>query len=95
MNALGYETFHVAAHDRSARVLDRFCLDHPGRIQTACIMDIPPTATTFAMINQALATAYFHLFYLIQQAPFPKRMIAADPASWLKGRLSRWSMGNE
>jgi haloacetate dehalogenase len=95
MTALGYETFHVAGHDRGARVLHRFCLDHADRIRTACLMDIAPTSTTFAMTNQALATSYFHWFFLIQQAPFPERMIAADPAYWLKGCLSRWSMGNE
>lgn len=95
MTTLGYLRFHVAAHDRGARVLHRLCLDHAERIQTACIMDIAPTATTFALTNQALATSYFHWFFLIQAAPFPERMIAADPASWLKGCLSRWSMGNE
>lgn len=95
MTALGYQRFHVAAHDRGARVLHRLCLDHPERIQTACIMDIAPTATTFALTNQALATSYFHWFFLIQAAPLPENMIAADPAAWLKGCLSRWSMGNE
>ncbi len=95
MAALGHATFHVAGHDRGARVLHRLCLDHPDRIRTACIMDIAPTAATFALTNQALATAYFHWFFLIQKAPLPERMIAADPASWLNGCLSRWSMGNE
>jgi haloacetate dehalogenase len=95
MSALGYQRFHAAGHDRGARVLHRLCLDHPERVQTACIMDIAPTATTFALTNQALATSYFHWFFLIQAAPLPERMIAADPASWLKGCLSRWSMGNE
>lgn len=51
--------------------------------------------TTFALTDQTLATVYFHWFFLIQAAPLPERMIAADPASWLKGCLSRWSMGNE
>jgi haloacetate dehalogenase len=95
MAALGHEQFHVAAHDRGARVLHRLCLDHADRVLTACIMDIAPTATTFALTNQALATAYFHWFFLIQKAPLPERMIAADPATWLKGCLSRWSIGNE
>lgn len=58
-------------------------------------MDIAPTLSTFALTDQALATAYFHWFFLIQAAPLPERMIGADPASWLKGCLSRWSMGNK
>lgn len=95
MTALGHQRFHVAGHDRGARVLHRLCLDHEARIRSACIMDIAPTLTTFALTNQALATAYFHWFFLIQAAPLPERMIGADPAAWLKGCLSRWSMGNE
>ena len=95
MTMLGFPRFHVAGHDRGARVVHRLCLDHPERVLRACVMDIAPTATTFAMTDQALATDYFHWFFLIQQAPLPERMIAADPAYWLKGCLSRWSMGNE
>ncbi len=95
MSALGHRQFCLAGHDRGARVTHRLCLDHPERVLAACIMDIAPTATTFALTNQALATAYFHWFFLIQPAPLPERMIAPDPAAWLKGCLSRWSMGNE
>lgn len=95
MAALGHARFHVAAHDRGARVTHRLCLDHPDRVLSACVMDIAPTATTFALTDQALATTYFHWFFLIQPAPLPERMIAADPATWLKGCLSRWSLGNE
>jgi len=94
MHALGFEKYHVAAHDRGARVLHRLCLDYPERVQSACFMDIVPTATTFAMTNQALATAYFHWFFLIQAAPLPESMIAADPRAWLVGCLMRWSGGN-
>ena len=95
MTALGHERFHVAGHDRGARVVHRLCLDHQPRIASACVMDIAPTLTTFAMTDQAMATAYFHWFFLIQPQPLPERMIGADPESWLKGCLSRWSMGND
>ena len=95
MTALGHQQFHVAGHDRGARVLHRLCLDHPARILSACIMDIAPTLTTFELTDQALATAYFHWFFLIQAQPLPERMIGADPESWLRGCLTRWSMGNE
>lgn len=95
MTVLGHQRFHVAGHDRGARVTHRLCLDHEARILSACVMDIAPTLTTFELTDQALATAYFHWFFLIQAAPLPERMIAADPAAWLKGCLSRWSMGND
>lgn len=95
MTALGHRRFHVAGHDRGARVAHRLCLDHEARVASACIMDIAPTLTTFELTDQALATAYFHWFFLIQAPPLPERMIAADPESWLRGCLTRWSMGNE
>ncbi|MFA4969857.1 MAG: alpha/beta fold hydrolase, partial [Sulfuritalea sp.] len=95
MTALGHARFHVAGHDRGARVVHRLCLDHEARVASACVMDIAPTLSTFAMTDQALATAYFHWFFLIQQQPLPERMIGADPESWLRGCLSRWSMGND
>lgn len=95
MSALGYRRFQVAGHDRGARVTHRLCLDHEERVVGACVMDIAPTLTTFELTDQALATAYFHWFFLIQAAPLPERMIAGDPAAWLKGCLSRWSMGND
>lgn len=95
MDVLGYPRFHLAGHDRGARVAHRLCLDFPERVLAASVMDIVPTATTFALTDKALATAYFHWFFLIQQAPLPERMIAPDPGGWLRGCLSRWSMGNE
>lgn len=94
MQSLGIPHYHVAAHDRGARVLHRLCLDYPTQVRSATFMDIVPTATTFAMTNQALATAYFHWFFLIQAAPLPETMIASDPEAWLRGCLHRWSGGN-
>ncbi len=95
MTVLGHETFYVAGHDRGARVVHRLCLDHAARVTAACVMDIAPTSTTLALTDQALATAYFHWFFLIQAPPLPERMIGADPEAWLRGCLSRWSHGNE
>jgi len=95
MDSLGYGTFHLAGHDRGARVAHRLCLDHPGNVLSACLMDIAPTRTTYALTNRAMATAYFHWFLLIQSAPLPERLISADPQFWLRGCLARWSMGDE
>ena len=49
----------------------------------------------YSAVTGCARMTYFHWFFLIQQAPLPERMIAADPACWLKGCLSRWSLGNE
>lgn len=91
MSALGFKRFAVAGHDRGGRVARRLCLDHPDRVTAAAVLDIVPTATVFATTDQALATAYYHWFFLIQPAGLPERMIGADPRWWLGETLRRWA----
>jgi haloacetate dehalogenase len=56
-------------------------------------MDIVPTREVYARTDRALATAYFHWFFLIQPHPLPERLLAGDPEYYLRSRLLRW--GNE
>lgn len=85
MSALGHERFLVGAHDRGARVAHRLALDHPDRVIRLATLDIAPTREMYAQTTDAFARAYWHWFFLIQPAPFPERMIGADPkAYWLK-----------
>lgn len=91
MKALGFDRFAVAGHDRGGRVTRRMCLDHPDRITKAAVLDIVPTATVFATTDQALATAYYHWFFLIQPDGLPERMIGADARWWLGETLRRWA----
>ena len=91
MTSFGYEKFFAAGHDRGARVLHRMVLDHPARVQKACVMDIAPTYHMFKTTDQAFATGYYHWFFLIQPDALPERMIGADPAYYLTEKLRRWS----
>lgn len=91
MAALGFERFMVAGHDRGGRVVHRMCLDHPERVQRAAVLDIVPTRTLFRATAQALATGYYHWFFLIQPEPLPERMIGADPLFYLHKKLGQWS----
>lgn len=85
MTALGHERFCIGAHDRGARVAHRLALDHPGRVDRLATLDIAPTREMYANTTDAFARAYWHWFFLIQPAPFPERMIGADPeAYWRK-----------
>jgi haloacetate dehalogenase len=85
MSALGFERFAVGAHDRGARVAHRMALDNGGRVTRLATLDIAPTREMYAGTTDAFARAYWHWFFLIQPAPFPERMIGADPkAYWLK-----------
>ena len=91
MSALGFDQFAVAGHDRGGRVTRRMCLDHPERITGAAVLDIVPTAKVFATTDQALATAYYHWFFLIQPDGLPERLIGQDATWWLNETLRRWA----
>lgn len=85
MTALGHETFLVCGHDRGARVAHRLALDHADRVRRLAVLDIAPTREMYRDTTDAFARAYWHWFFLILPAPFPERMIGADPDGyWLK-----------
>ena len=71
MQALGFEQFHLAGHDRGGRVAHRLALDHPDAVQSIAVLDIAPTETMYARTNRRFATGYYHWFFLIQPAPCP------------------------
>lgn len=83
MRTLGFERFRLAGHDRGARVAHRLALDHSNAVEKLALLDIIPTLQMYEATDQALATAYFHWFFLIQPAPFPEHFIGLDPAFFL------------
>ena len=93
MEALGYPTFRVLAHDRGARVAHRMAVDHPERVLRLATLDIAPTLAMYEQTNLAFATQYFHWFFLIRPFPFPETLIAADPELYLKHTLGGRSAG--
>src|SRR2546427_5622501 len=93
MQRLGFEQFFLAGHDRGGRVGHRMALDHPERVKKLAVLDIVPTRTMFAQVNQYLATVYWHWFFLIQPFDLPERMIGADPELFLRNFFSRLCAG--
>jgi haloacetate dehalogenase len=91
MAGLGFSRFKVAGHDRGGRVAHRLALDHPERLEALAVLDIVPTRTVFGAIDQALATAYYHWFFLIQPYDLPERLIGADPVYYLRTKLGAWA----
>ena len=87
MRRLGFARFRVAGHDRGARVIHRMALDHPDAVARLALIDIAPTATMYATTDRAFATRYFWWFFLIQPAPLPERLIAADPEFFLRTHI--------
>jgi haloacetate dehalogenase len=93
MARLGFERFQVVGHDRGARVTHRLCLDHPQRVERACVIDIAPTLTMYERTDRAFATAYYHWFFLIQPAPLPERLIGAESDWYIERTLGSWGGG--
>ncbi|MFL5411467.1 MAG: alpha/beta fold hydrolase [Myxococcales bacterium] len=93
MRHLGFDAFFVAGHDRGGRVGHRMALDHPERVRKLAVLDIVPTRTMFAQVNQYLATVYWHWFFLIQPFDLPERMIGADPEFFVRNFFSRLGSG--
>ncbi len=87
MERLGHPRFDVVGHDRGARVAARLAADRPERVGRAMLLDIAPTLDMYEGADRAFATAYWHWFFLIQPAPLPERLIAADPRAYVEGVL--------
>ena len=87
MQALGFERFAVAGHDRGARVARRLARDYPERVERLALLDIVPTLYRFETIDQKAATASWHWFFLIQPRGFPERLIGAEAEFFLRHQL--------
>lgn len=93
MHTLGHARFDVLAHDRGARVAHRLALDHAHAVRRLVLLDIAPTLAMYEQTTEAFARAYWHWFFLIQPAPLPERLIAADPAAYVRDVMGRRSAG--
>ncbi|MGH7922841.1 MAG: alpha/beta fold hydrolase [Candidatus Dormibacteraceae bacterium] len=93
LQELGFDRARVVGHDRGARVAHRLALDSPERVERLALLDILPTLYVFEHLDQRVATAYYHWFFLAQPAPLPERLIAADPTFYLHRLLGAWGRG--
>jgi haloacetate dehalogenase len=90
MRALGFERFALAGHDRGARVARRLALDHPDAVSHLAILDIVPTETIYATLDQERATTVWRYFFLVQPPDLPERLIGANPGFYLDWTLREW-----
>jgi haloacetate dehalogenase len=93
MRALGHQRFHVVGHDRGGRVAHRMARDHARRVRTITVLDISPTLKMYRSTNMQFAKAYYHWFFLIQQAPLPERMLQGQVPFYVLKRLGRGKSG--
>jgi haloacetate dehalogenase len=90
MADLGYERFAVVGHDRGARVAYRLALDHPDRVARVGLINVVPTIDQFERMGAGPSLGYWTWFLLAQPAPFPERMIGADPEALLDLVFTTW-----
>ncbi len=90
MEALGQRNFHLAGHDRGARVAHRMALDAPERVRSLTVMDIVPTHLLLSELTHEVAKTYYHWFFLAQPHPFPETLIGADPGYFFESCLLGW-----
>jgi haloacetate dehalogenase len=93
MSSLGFERFAVVGHDRGGRVAHRLALDSPGAVSGIAVLDIVPTLHMFENVDRAMATSYFHWFFLALETGLPETLIAADPGAWLRSRFAGRNAG--
>lgn len=93
MEALGYVRFHLVGHDRGARVAHRLARDHGKRVRTLTVLDISPTLKMYESTNMQFAKAYYHWFFLIQEAPLPEKMLKGVGPGYILMRLGRGKSG--
>jgi haloacetate dehalogenase len=91
MERLGHERFAVVGHDRGARVAYRMALDHPDRVERVAVLNIVPTLDQFARMGGGPSLGYWPWFLLAQPAPFPERLVGADPAALLDHAFDTWA----
>ena len=89
MEGLGFDRFRVVSHDRGARVAHRLALDHPGRVERLCTMDIIPTLEHFERADMTFAMGYYHWFWLAQPHDRPERTILRDVEDWFDIQTGR------
>ena len=89
MAALGHGRFMLAGHDRGGRVAYRLALDHPDAVLRLSLLDIVSTKAVYEHGGMALASAYFHWYFLIQARPLPESLIGRDPRLWLDSFFHR------
>jgi len=92
MDALRPRHFHVVGHDRGGRVAHRLARDHGRRVKTLTVLDISPTLKMYESTNFQFARAYYHWFFLIQEAPIPSACWPPRPFYIFK-RLGRGKSG--
>jgi haloacetate dehalogenase len=90
MQALGYDKFYLAGHDRGGRTAHRMVLDHPEMVLKCAILDILPSRHVWHNASQSWAMKSWHWVFMAQTGGLPEAMMAAVPREqFLEKMMSR------
>jgi haloacetate dehalogenase len=95
MADLGHDRFAVVGHDRGARAAYRMALDHPERVERLAVLNVVPTLDQFERMSEGPSLGYWPWFFLAQPAPFPERLIAAEPELFLRTIFDGWTVDRD
>jgi haloacetate dehalogenase len=91
MAMLGHDRFAVIGHDRGARVAYRLALDSPEHVAQLGLLNILPTVEQFERMGAGPSLGFWPWFLLAQPAPFPERLLAAEPAVMIDHVFDTWA----
>ena len=95
MTSLGHSRFHVAGHDRGARVAYRLALDFPECALTLASLAVVPTIEALRAVDYRAAEKAYHWFFFAQPAPLPETLLATDPDAVIDAALDRMTGGRD
>ena len=91
MKKLGHERFHIAGHDRGARVSYRLALDHPDAVERLAVLDILPTYEYWQRMDLTYGVKMYHWMFLAQPEPLPEMLIGKAPVQFFNYTLASWT----
>ena len=90
MTQLGFQKFHVVAHDKGVGVAKRMALDHADKVTQLAVFDsLPSGLTTYRNLTKEWATGLYHWFFLAQPSPLPETLIGNSVEFYLRSRFAR------
>jgi hypothetical protein len=63
--------------------------NHPGAVTRLAVLDIVPTHYLQSNVTRAMATAYWHWFFLAAGDGIPEHVLTADPGYWVRTVVRR------
>lgn len=95
MQALGFQQFGVAGHDRGARTAFRMAMDHPSTVQKVAFLDILPTHSVFREIAPQMALDLYHWWFMAQPKGFPETLLRNNEEYYIRNKLMKQGPGRE